>query len=126
MKSARFFNNLSVLITMLLLSACATTKMTSQVNSAHADRPITKVMVAADFAELEYKQAAESRLCEKISAETTTQCVESGQVFFPGQDYSDDERIGRNLQLASSVRDFALGIETLCVNGARNDAHAIG
>lgn len=76
---------------LLLLSACATTKMTSQVNPQFVGQPVSTVMVVADFSDLQYKQAAESRICEKISIGTTTRCVESGQVFFPGQKYSDEE-----------------------------------
>jgi len=74
----------------LVLAACAHTHMTSQLNPEAADRRFSKVLAFAVFGKLDYRKAAEERLCSKIRDESGTECLEAEKVFFPGQHYSQD------------------------------------
>lgn len=70
---------------------CASTKLTSKVNSSFADYRFRKLMVFGNFPNLEYRQLAEEKLCSDIQKKSQCQCVKSLDVFFPAQEYSADE-----------------------------------
>jgi hypothetical protein len=74
------------------LSGCgASTDVTSQTNPEFAGRTYRKMMVEADITDLKWRRAIESGFCDRIQDKTTTECVQSAAVFFPGQPYTSDE-----------------------------------
>jgi hypothetical protein len=83
----------------LLLSACASTKMTSQVNPEVLGRPFRKVLAMGNFQSLEYRRLAEQTLCSGLVGRIGCQCVKSSDVFFPGQQYSAEQIASRLTEL---------------------------
>ncbi|MGF1614795.1 MAG: hypothetical protein ACFCVA_13045 [Gammaproteobacteria bacterium] len=79
----------------VLLTGCATTRMTSQINSEVLGRSFGKVLVHGNFQNLEYRQLAEDKICTELSRIATCECLKSSEVFFPGQNYSSDEIASR-------------------------------
>ena len=89
----------TIVVLITLLTGCATTQMASQVNREVRNLEISRVLVDGLFKDLQQAQLAESRLCAELSRKTTYQCVRALDVFFPGQEYSGQERTSRLLQL---------------------------
>lgn len=74
------------------LTACGTSvDMASQANPEYAGRTYHKVMVEADIADLRWRKKVEYEFCDRITDKTTSGCVQSATVFFPGQTYTKEE-----------------------------------
>lgn len=90
-------NAISTLVTFVaitslgLLAACASTKVTSELNPEMSGRTYTNVLVYADIADLEYRKEIEQEFCDRITSKTSSACLQSAQVFFPGQPYTADD-----------------------------------
>lgn len=74
-----------------LISGCATTDLTSRINPSAADRQFQTVLAFATFQDLELRSMAEERLCQQIEEGTTSSCIEAADLFFPGQQFTDQE-----------------------------------
>lgn len=78
-----------------LAAGCATTRMTSQVNPEIAGRNYARVLVYGDFQSLEQRQLAEGKLCEQLRKWTECECVQSLDIFFPAQEYTNEQFVER-------------------------------
>lgn len=99
MASVSRFLSATFIVSVLSLMGCgASTDLTSQTNPEFAGRTYNKVMVEANISDLRYRRKTESEFCKRIKDKTTTDCVQSMDVFFPGQAYSNDEMKARIVQ----------------------------
>jgi len=72
-------------------TSCASTKIASQVNPEVVGRSFSKVLVYGNFSSLSYQQLAEEKLCAGLTQEVDCACVKTSEVFFPTQQYSDED-----------------------------------
>ncbi|MBK8167855.1 MAG: hypothetical protein IPK64_18065 [bacterium] len=75
----------------LAIAGCASTKMTSRVDPAIVGNPFRKILVHGNFQDLDNREVAEDKLCEKIAAVSVSECVRALDLFFPGRQYSSEE-----------------------------------
>ena len=87
--------NICLLMMISILSGCASTKMTSMANPQTIERNINKVLVHGDIQNLEYRRLAEEKLCKELTRNVECECLESSQVFFPGEEYSVEQIASR-------------------------------
>jgi hypothetical protein len=108
-----YFKSLAALALSALVAGCASTTMTSVLNRQVRHRTFRKVMVSVRFASIEQEQPAEARMCQRLLTRLAAthpgfECVQSLSVFFPGNDYTD-EQVSR--MLADAGIDGVLIIE---------------
>lgn len=77
------------LLLVLGVVGCASTSMSSLVNSNISPREYQRVMVAFPLADLELRQVAEDEFVRR--AAVPDRFVPSYKLFFPGQQYGDEE-----------------------------------
>jgi hypothetical protein len=74
-----------------LLIGCASTDMTSEANPEITIHHYGTILAVGYFANLDVRKNAENELCEDIVGDTTTKCIESNSVFFPGETYTAED-----------------------------------
>lgn len=96
----------------IVVMSCARTKISSQVNRSFGDRQFQKLMVYANFQDLDFRRLAEEKLYNDVIGKSKAECVKAIDVFFPAQTYSSDEVLQR-------FKDLSIdGILTLQPTGA--------
>ena len=80
--------NLSVVLLMLLMTGCATTKMQTHIDPEHKDRTYTKILVDAPNANFEFKDLMITELCSELR-ERSVGCVTKDELFPPTREYSE-------------------------------------
>lgn len=87
---------IAVVVTLSLVGCTPTNVvMASQSNPDTAGHAFTKILAVGAFESLTYRRIAEKKLCYEINSDTEIECVESSQVFFPGQNYSSADVASR-------------------------------
>ena len=92
-KSLRF---LVPFIFVVLVSACASTEMTSRANPEFDGRTFEKLLVYGKFQNLNHREVAEKELCSNLGRLTNSECIRSSEVFFVGESQTA-EQIGAQL-----------------------------
>lgn len=75
-----------ILLAVLCLAGCASVDMYSQTNPQWRGEPLKKVMVIGNFQSLVYRHYAEGQMCEYIGDYSDTECLQSLNYLFAGQD----------------------------------------
>ena len=73
------------IISLLTLAGCFSVDMFSQRNPQWHGQPLKRVMVIGNFANLVYRHYAEDQLCDYITQYSDTECLESLNFLFAGQ-----------------------------------------
>jgi len=90
------------LVVIVLFAGCAGgawTSMTSQVNSEVRGRSFGKVLIHGKFQDLGVRQLAEERICTELAGIARCECLKSCEVFFPGEEYTDEQIANRLSEL---------------------------
>ncbi len=75
---------MATLAALLLGSGCVNTSMTSQVNRVALPQPLMRILVVGNFADLAFRDRAETRLCDDIASKSSAQCFRSLDYTPPG------------------------------------------
>lgn len=75
----------------LVLAGCANTTITARVNPETTGRQFKTVMVRAEQASLEHRQAAEEALCTELAKASAWDCTTYGKLFFVGETYTAEQ-----------------------------------
>lgn len=102
-------NVLALALALLPLAACVNTTINSVPNLRLGYQSYSRVLVIGNFSNLAYRQAAENKTCTEMNAKTTSDCVPSAGVLFPGEPVN-----------AQSLREAveAVGADAVLVVGA--------
>lgn len=76
----------------ILVTGCASTRITSQGDSEFGHKSYNKIMVYFGLLDLELRKDAELTLQNKLS-QNGVECLPAHQIFFPGRSYSDFETV---------------------------------
>lgn len=80
-----------LVLVVMSIGGCASTRMTSKVDPVVVERPFRKILVHASFNDLEAREVAEDKLCAEMQNVSVCECAKSVQLFFPGRQYSAEE-----------------------------------
>jgi len=125
---------LSLLISLLfLITGCASTDMTSEANPDITTHHYETILAVGYFGSLELRKDAENELCEDIVGDTTTKCIESNSVFFPGETYSAEDTSKKlaalHVDAVLTIRPIGSGTSSAYIpptTYATGTAHAYG
>ncbi|RUT74410.1 hypothetical protein [Marinobacter sp. NP-6] len=78
-------------VLIVLVSACASTEMTSRANPELEGRAFDKVLVFGKFQNLNHREVAESEFCSNLGRLTNSECIKSSEVFFVGESQSAEQ-----------------------------------
>lgn len=83
----------------LLAAACASTQLTAFKNQQYSGPPFKIILVEGGFSDLHYRQRAEESLCDDLREDADVICLQSLQVFFPGEQYTQAQINAKLAQL---------------------------
>lgn len=103
-------------------AAYSSTRMTSQRNAEVPQRHYEKVLVHGDFQNFEHRRTAEEKLCQELKERTDIgECVKYVDVFFPGENYSDQQIVTKlseqHIDAILTLRQTGSGTSSSVLNG---------
>lgn len=79
----------------VLVSACASTEMTSRANPELGGRAFEKLLVFGKFQNLNHREVAENEFCSNLSRLTNSECIKSSDLFFVGESQTAEQTYTR-------------------------------
>lgn len=80
----------ALLLVVILLSGCASTKMRSFVDPDFRDKVYDRILIAAMYADLEQRETTEAKFVDAFE-ESVAECVPSMTIMLPTRKYTDDQ-----------------------------------
>ena len=82
-----------LLLIVILLSGCASTKMRSFVDPDFRDKVYDRILIAPMYTDLEQREKAEEKFVDAFD-ESVAECVPSLTIMLPTRKYTDDQLFG--------------------------------
>lgn len=79
---------LTLILLMLLITGCATTKIQTHIDPEHKNKTYTKILVDAPNANFEFKELLFTKLCSDLS-KRSVECITKDDLFPPTREYSE-------------------------------------